>query len=337
VTNVNTRAWLSGLFAAAVALPASAQQPPVDTAPPIVVYVDVVSVVVNVTDRHSRQVADLGQNDFIVYEDGVRQPIRYFASESNLPLRIGLLLDASNSIRPRFQFEQEAAIDFLHTILRPKKDLAFVVQFDQSVTMVQDFTDDPLDLADAVRNVRAGGTTALFDAIYAASKQLAEGSSSEVRKMLIVLSDGEDNASIVSREEALERARHHEVAIFTVSTNAPSIQYSGESKNFQRTSCQVLGGKGDETLEYLAESTGGRAYCPFNTIDVGRSFERIIEELRSQYTIAYTPTNKNRDGRFRNINIEVRRKGLRAHHRPGYYADPLPEKPAETPGSGPSE
>lgn len=326
---------LAALSLAALVPLAAPQEPPPDTTPPITIQVDLVSVVVSVTDPHNRQVAELGQNDFLVYEDGVQQRIKYFGSETNLPLRIGLLVDTSNSVRPRFQFEQEAAIDFLHTALRPKKDKAFVLSFDSSVSQAQDFTDDPQALADAVRGLRAGGGTALHDAIYLGSKKLAEGTSQQYRKMLIVLSDGNDAGSVVSREEALNMARRHEVVIFTVSTGAPSIQYSGESRKLQRNPCEVTGEGGNKVLEYFAESTGGRAYCPFSTLDVGRSFERITEELRSQYTIAYTPTNRVRDGRFRSITIEVRRKGFRAHHRPGYYADPLPQA-QEPAGSGPS-
>ena len=297
------------------------QRPPTpEQVPGIVVEVDLVNVVFSVTDRRSRLVTGLGPDDFRVYEDGVQQEISRFSSETNLPLRIGLLIDTSNSVRPRFQFEQEAAIDFLHTVLRPKQDEAFVISFDATPQLIQDFTDDPQVLADVIRNLRAGGITTLNDAIYLASKmKLAEGSSSDLRKMLIVLSDGEDNGSVVSREEALDMARRHEVTIFTVSTSAPPINYNPETARMQNP-CQVKGEEGDKVLEYFAESTGGLAYCPFTTIDVGRSFEQIANQLRTQYTLAYTPTNRVRDGAFRRITIESRREQLRIHHRPGYYA-----------------
>ena len=297
------------------------QRPPApEQAPPIRVEVDLVNVVFSVTDRRSRLVTGLGQDDFRVYEDGVQQEISRFSSETNLPLRIGLLIDTSNSVRPRFQFEQEAAIDFLHTVLRPRQDQAFVISFDATPQLIQDFTDDPQVLADVIRNLRAGGITTLNDAIYLASKmKLAEGSSSDLRKMLIVLSDGEDNGSVVSREEALDMARRHEVTIFTVSTSAPPINYNPETSRMQNP-CQVKGEEGDKVLEYFADSTGGLAYCPFTTIDVGRSFEQIANQLRTQYTLAYTPTNRVRDGAFRLITIESRREQLRIHHRPGYYA-----------------
>lgn len=305
------------------------QQPPPppvpqEEAPPIRIEVGLVNVVFSVTDRRSRHVSGLGPDDFVVYEDGVRQEIKFFSSETNLPLRIGLLIDTSNSVRPRFQFEQEAAIDFLHTVLRPKVDKAFVIGFDVTPVVVQDFTDDPQALADAIRELRAGGGTGLYDAIYLAAKmKLAEGSGSDFRKMLIVLTDGNDTTSVVTREEALEMARRHEVTIFTVSTSAPPIKYSGESTKLQNP-CEVMGEEGDKVLRRFADATGGTFYCPFSTIDVGRSFERIANELRSQYTLAYTPTNRIRDGRFRQITIEPRRENLRVHHRPGYYATPEP-------------
>lgn len=311
---------------------ASPQRPPApEVAPPIRVEVDLVSVVFSVTDRRNRQKIGLGPDDFTVFEDGVQQNIERFTNETELPLRIGLLVDTSNSQRQRFQFEQEAAIDFLHTILRPKTDQAFVIGFDATPVLVQDYTDDPLDLADAVRALRAGGGTSLFDAIYLACKmKMAEGSGSEFRKMLIVLSDGEDNQSHVSREEALEMARRNEVTIFTVSTNAPPINYSGKSRTLQNP-CGVLGAEGDKVLEHFAESTGGTSYCPFTTIDVGRSFEQIANQLRTQYTLAYIPTNSVRDGSFRHITIETRRKNLRVHHRPGYYARVREETSSQQP------
>lgn len=320
----------------APALPQQEKPPappvPQEEAPPIRIEVGLVNVVFSVTDRRNRHVSGLGPDDFLVYEDGVPQQIKYFNSETNLPLRIGLLIDTSNSVRPRFQFEQEAATDFLHTVLRPKVDKAFVLSFDVTPVVVQDFTDDPQDLADAIRNLRAGGGTALYDAIYLACKmKLNEGSGSDYRKMLIVLSDGNDTASVVTREEALEMARRNEVTIFTVSTSAPPMKYSGESAKLQNP-CEVMGQEGDKVLERFADSTGGTSYCPFSTIDVGRSFERIANELRSQYTLAYTPTNRLRDGRFRQITITPRRDNLRVHHRPGYYAYPEPPPSGSPPG-----
>lgn len=314
------------LVVAAVPLPAQqeGQQQPLPSqdqdAPAIKVEVNLVSVVFSVTNRRGRYVTGLGPDDFTVLEDGARQAIKNFVTETNLPLRIGLLIDTSNSVRPRFQFEQEAAIDFLHTVLRPETDQAFIVSFDAEPNVIQEPTGDPIDLAEAIRDLRAGGGTALYDAIYLAVKmRMAGGTAGEYRKMLIVLSDGNDTASFVTREEALEMAQRHDVTVFTVSTSAMPIKYSDKAMTLQDP-CKVMGQKGDKTLKRFAEATGGTAYCPFNTVDVGRSFQRIANELRSQYTITYTPKNPVRDGRFREIQIEMRRKGLNVHHRPGYYS-----------------
>ena len=284
---------------------------------------DLVSVVFSVTDKRGRYMTGLGYGDFSVFEDGAAQSIRHFASETNLPLRIGLLIDTSSSIRARFQFEQEAAIDFLHTVLRPRTDKAFVVSFDQEPFLVQDLTGDPVDLAESIRDLRAGGGTALFDAIYLASRNLMAETTNEnrepFRKMLIIISDGEDIYSTVSREEALEMARRHDVTIFTVSTTAPDIRYSDKTMEL-RNPCKVHNRNGDKILRRFSNATGGASYCPFNTVDVGRSFQRIADELRSQYTITYRPVvREGAGGEFREIEISTRRKGLAVHHRPGYY------------------
>ena len=313
--------FLLGVASAQAQIPPPPPPTPDDQAPPVRIEVDLVNVVFSVTDRRNRHVVGLGPADFEVREDGVPQEIRHFSSESNLPLRIGLVVDMSNSVRPRFQFEQEAAIDFLHTILRPKTDRAFLIAFDSTPSLTRDFTDDPQEMADAVRGLRAGGGTALYDAIWLAAKKLGEGAGPNTRKMLIVLSDGDDTVSNVTSREAMEMALRHEVIIFTVSTSPPPIKYSGKSVDLQNP-CEVLGQRGDKMLQEFAETTGGTPYCPFDTIDVGRSFEKIVNELRSQYTLAYTPSNRTRDGRFRYISIEPRRGGVRVHHRPGYYANP---------------
>ena len=297
----------------------------VATGSTIVVDANLVSVVFSVTDRRGRYRTGLGPDDFTVFEGDTQQTVRDFLSESNLPLRIGLLIDTSQSIRARFQFEQEAAIDFLHTVLRPKTDRAFVVSFDSEARIEQDLTGDPIDLAEAIRELRAGGGTALYDAIYTSSRLMMAESTNErgepFRKMLIIISDGQDSYSQVTREEALEMARRHDVTIFTVSTTAPDIRYSEKAMEL-RNPCKVHNREGDRVLQRYAQATGGASYCPFNTIDVGRSFQRIADELRSQYTLTYRPTNRSNEREFREIDITTRRDGLSVHHRPGYYAKP---------------
>ncbi len=300
--------------------------PPQEVAPPLRVEVELVNVAFSVLDRRSRFVSGLGPDDFQVLEDGVPQQIKFFDANNNMPLRIGLVIDTSSSVRPRFQFEQEAAIDFLFTVIRPDRDLGFAVGFDAAVWVAQDFTNDPQELADAIRGMRAGGGTALYDAIYLACKEMmGQGETDEVRKLLIVLSDGEDIYSVVSREEAIEMARRTGVTIFTVSTNSPPTEH--KDSRFLQEPCKVMNARGDKVLERFAESTGGRAFCPFNPIDVGSTFQKLADQLRHQYQLAYTPTNKQRDGRFRVLEIRTRREGMRVYHRPGYVAL-LPEKPA---------
>ena len=297
----------------------------VATGSTIVVDANLVSVVFSVTDRRGRYRTGLGPDDFTIFEGDTQQTVRDFLSESNLPLRIGLLIDTSQSVRTRFQFEQEAAVDFLHTVLRPRTDRAFVVSFDSEARIEQDLTDDPVDLAEAIQDLRPGGGTALYDAIYTSSRVMMAESTNDrgepFRKMLIIISDGQDSFSRVSREEALEMARRHDVTIFTVSTTAPDIRYS-ESSMELRNPCKVHNKDGDKVMQRFAQATGGASYCPFNTIDVGRSFQRIADELRSQYTLTYRPSNRSREREFREIDISTRRAGLTVHHRPGYYAKP---------------
>ncbi|MBI4461613.1 MAG: VWA domain-containing protein [Acidobacteria bacterium] len=302
--------------------------PPQETAPPIRVEVELVNIAFSVLDKRNHFVMGLGPDDFTVFEDGVPQDIKFFDANTNMPLRIGLVIDTSNSVRPRFQFEQEAAIDFLFTVIRPDRDQGFVVAFDSTVWLAQGFTSDPQDLADAIRSLRAGGGTALFDAIYLACKELmAEGETDEIRKMLIVLSDGEENAqSIVTREEAIEMARRTGVTIFTVSTNSPPTEH--KDARYLQEPCKVMKARGDKILERLAEATGGRAFCPFNPLDVGQTFQKLADQLRHQYQLAYTPTNQERDGRFRVVEIHTRREGMRVFHRPGYVAVPVAQTPA---------
>src|SRR5213078_1125466 len=226
-----------------------------DASPPssdpntIRVPVNEVNVVFTVTDKHNRYVKDLSKTDFKVLDDDRPvEEIRSFRRETDLPLQVGLLIDASNSIRDRFKFEQEAAIEFLNQIVRAKTDLAFVLGFDTTAEVMQDFTNDNEKLSRGVRGLRPGGRTAMYDALYYAcrDKLLKTTSPSGQRRAIILVSDGEDNQSRVSRDEAVEMAQRAEVIIYSISTN---------------TSGMVL--HGDKVLQYIAESTGGRAFFPF--------------------------------------------------------------------------
>jgi len=271
----------------------------------IVHVVNEVRVVFTVTDRHGRYIKDLTSNDFRVIDDQKPTELRSFRSETDLPLQVGLLIDASNSVRDRFKFEQEAAIEFLNSIIRPRYDKAFVVGFDVTQDVVQDFTDDTESLAVGVRSLRPGGGTAMYDALYAAcrDKLLKQEQTGPVRRAIILLSDGEDNQSHVSREEAIEMAERAEAIVYTISTNISGTK-----------------GKGDKVLERIAEATGGRAFFPFQMRDVSDAFLSIQEELRSQYAVAYKPANFVADGRYRTIEILAQDKGLKVRTRKGYYA-----------------
>jgi VWFA-related protein len=272
----------------------------------IVKQVDEVNVVFTVTDKRGKFVNDLKKDDFRVVDDNKpAQSIRSFRSETNLPLRVGLLIDASNSIRDRFKFEQEAAIEFLNQIVH-LQDQAFVLGFDTTPEVTQNFTSNTEALAKGVRMLRPGGGTAMYDAIYYACRDeimAKDKSNIETRRAIILLSDGDDNQSRVSREEAVEMAQKAEVIIYTISTN---------------TSGQRL--KGDKVLEHFAEETGGRAFFPFKIADVSDAFSQIQDELRSQYAISYKPADLQPNGKYHSIQILADNKKYKVRARKGYYA-----------------
>ena len=270
-------------------------------------FTNEVNVVFVVTDKHGKRVTDLKQADFKVVDDNKPpEQIRSFHAEANLPLQVGLLIDASNSVRDRFKFEQESAIEFLNQTVRLRYDRAFVVGFDATPEVTQDFTDNSELLAHGVHELRPGGGTALYDAIYFAcrDKLLKAPKSTDVRRALILLSDGEDNLSHVTREEAIEMAQRAEAIIYTISTNVSGTK-----------------GAGDKVLERIADATGGRAFFPFQIRDVVNAFAEIQEELRSQYAVSYKPADFKADGHYRTIEIVANdRKNFRVRARRGYYA-----------------
>ena len=266
-----------------------------------------VNVVFTVTDKHGRRITDMKQADFRVLDDN-KPPelIRSFHAETNLPLQVGLLIDASNSVRDRFKFEQESAIEFLNQTIHPRYDQAFVVGFDVTPEVTQDFTDNTELLAHGVHELRPGGGTALYDALYFAcrDKLLKAPKSITVRRAIILLSDGDDNQSHVTREEAIEMAQRAEAIVYTISTNVSGTK-----------------GAGDKVLERIADATGGRAFFPFQIRDVANAFTEIQDELRSQYAISYKPADLKSDGHYRTIEIEANdRKNFRVRSRRGWYA-----------------
>ena len=288
------------------------QAPEEDPAAVIRATVNEVNLVFTVTDKHGRFIKDLKQEDVQIQDNSrpVTQ-IRSFSSQTDLPLQVALLVDASNSVRDRFKFEQEAAIEFLNQIIRPNYDKAFVVGFDATPEVTQDFTDSSEALAKGVRSLRPGGGTAMYDAIYFAcrDKLLKAQRTGPLRRAVILLSDGDDNLSHVSREEAIEMAERAEVIVYSISTNV-----SGSK------------GKGDKVLERISEATGGRAFFPFKVQDVADAFTEIQDELRSQYALSYRPPELRADGSYHPIQITaLNPKNLRVRSRRGYYA-PSPKK-----------
>ncbi len=269
--------------------------------------VDEVNVVFTVADKHGHFVKNLSKNDFRVVDDNKPAvSIVSFSSETNLPLRVGLLIDSSNSVRDRFRFEQESAIEFLNQIVRPRSDRAFVIGFDTTAEVTQDFTDSAELLSRGVRMLRPGGGTAMYDAVFYAcrDKLMKAATTGPARRAIILLSDGEDNQSRVTREEAIEMAQRAEVIIYSISTNISGVKL-----------------RGDKVLERLADATGGRAFFPFKIQDVANAFSEIQDELRSQYLLAYKPADLKPDGRYRSIDILAENhKGLRVRARKGYFA-----------------
>jgi len=271
---------------------------------PFRVEVEAINVLVSVHDEKTGKfVIDLGQEHFRIIEEGVLQRITNFSQQTNLPLSIALAVDTSSSVKLKLEFEKEAALDFLYSVMRPT-DRALLLEFDSGVTLLHDFTSDANDLAREIKNLRAGGGTSLYDAIYLIcdQKMLDEESG---RKVLVILSDGADVTSTHTYEQALDMAYQAEVTIYAISTSRFGADIDHE---------------GDNALKQLVENTGGRLYFPFSTKDLSKAFQAINEELRSQYNIAYVSNNAIKDGKFREIKVEVNRPDTRLRHRKGYFA-----------------
>jgi VWFA-related protein len=265
-----------------------------------------VSLLFTVTDKKGRFITDLDKKDFEVVEGKRQQNIAEFTAESDLPLRLGILIDTSNSVRERFKFEQEAASQFIDSVMRTNLDKALVVSFDTSAELVSDLISDTDKLTASIRDLRPGGGTALYDAIYFAcrDKLSQDQPRYKFRRAIVIVSDGDDNQSRYTRDQALEMAQKADVVVYAISTNITRIETDG-----------------DKVLRYLAQETGGRAFFPFKVEDLDQSFENIANELRHQYSISYRPEPLKTDGLFHVIDLRVReRKNLLVNVRRGYYA-----------------
>jgi Ca-activated chloride channel family protein len=322
---------------APVAPPPAPQEPVQKSQTTLRTTVSLVDVLLTVLDRRNKLVPSLEKQDFKVMDDNVQQDIRYFSRQSDLPLRIGMLLDTSNSIRDRIKFEQDAANNFLFSVLRRGKDEAFVMTFDDEPQVIQGFTPDTGMLRDKILRTRAGGGTAVYDAIYSACEQELShpprppGDQPDVvRRVMILISDGEDNLSTHTRTEAIEMAQRSSVVIYTISTSTQWITLDDPGK--ERTGNRKYHlTEGDKILQTLAEETGGRAFYPYHVDDLDQSFQDIGDELRNQYSIAYDPSTHALDGRYHKIKIEVpEHKGYQVRARKGYFArtNVDPAKPA---------
>jgi Ca-activated chloride channel family protein len=279
---------------------------PTDSILTIKKRVDEVNVLFIATDKRGKFVRNLNQNDFAILDDHKPpQSIVNFRRETDLPIEVGLLIDTSGSVHSRFEFEQQAAVSFLQHTLRVNFDRAFVMGFATHGKVSQDFTDNIHLLETGVHSLQNGGGTALYDAIYRAcrDKLVKDADGKPERRAIIVLSDGEDNQSDVSKAQAIEMAQRAEVIIYAISTDDSGL---------------IL--RGDKSLQQLADATGGKAFFPYKIKDVTRAFSSIEDELRSQYVVSYHPADFDADGRYRAIEITSLKKDLQVRARRGYYA-----------------
>jgi Ca-activated chloride channel family protein len=310
------------------------------------VRVEVVNVPVTAINKHGGLVIDLNKDDFRVFEDGVQQTIRYFNRETEIPLRIGMILDTSNSARRQLSFEKDAASEFGFTVLHGgnSKNQMFLQTFDATSSIVQDFTNDPDLLNEKTRGLKAGGGKALYDAIFFAcrEKMLKTGPPEDTRRVLVLISDGLDVQSQHSLDEAISMARRAETIIYTIGNAA--YGYSNP---------------GDKVLEQISEDTGGAAFFPLRytpgtdlatgylshgqigdgetsqnkglgaetgafsaerLVRLADSLEAIRRELDEQYNLGYTPTHSALDGTYRSIKVVATRRGVTLRWKPGYFA-----------------
>ena len=273
--------------------------------------VDEVTVFFTATAGH-KFVPELTKEDIRVTDNN--KPIARisgFGHQRDLPLWLGLVVDTSASVNPRFRFEQQAAIQFLRQIVRRDLDRAFVLGFANDVDVTQDYSDDPERLAAGVAALRNGGGTALFDAIQFACEKLVTADDSEpTARILIVLSDGDDNSSKTSLSLAIDKAQMQNVTIYTLNTSAERFE-PGHSLP-----------RGYVALKRVAQETGGRAFSERNKSELKKAFSTIEEEMRNRYALSYQPSDLIEDGHFRPIQIAAEKSGrrLRVHTRKGYYA-----------------
>ena len=270
--------------------------------------VDEVNVLFIATDRHGKFVRNLNEKDFAILDDHKPpQSIVNFRRETDLPIELGLLIDTSGSVRDRFSFEKSAATKFVQKVLSNPSDLGFIAGFATEPGVTQDFSADPVELGKGIDNLSNGGGTALFDAVSFACRKLGEYPDGErVARVLVILSDGEDNSSHGSLKQSIQVAEKTGVTIYTVSTR----EDMGDKTN------------ADKVLEVLAERTGGEAMFPGDLHTLGSSLDKLRDLIRSRYFIAYKPSDFQPNGSYHTINIIAERNGkhLQVRARKGYHA-----------------
>lgn len=299
----------------AQAQPPAAQQPAApspdqaqdNAGPTIRLGVNEVNLIFTVTDKHGHYIPNLKQSDFALLDDGkAPAKVTSFRQQINLPLRVGIVIDASTSIRTRFEFEQQSASEFLMETLKARSDRAFIMGFDVTPNVTQDWTNNLDALQTGINRLRPGGGTAMFDAVYTACRdKLLDASRGQepVRKAMILISDGDDNQSRVHPDEAIKMCERAETIIYAISTNwTPSR------------------GKGDQILTQMAEATGGQVLFPPSVEEMTNSFHEIQAELRSQYALTYTPADFKYDGSFRPIYLYCTDRRYQVRAKKGYFS-----------------
>jgi VWFA-related protein len=286
--------------------PSPAADPADDAGPTIRLGVNEVNLIFTVTDRHGHYIPNLKQSDFALLDDQkAPEKVNDFRQQINLPLRVGIVIDASTSIRTRFQFEQQSATEFLTETLKSRGDRAFVMGFDVTPTVTADWSNNLDALETGINRLRPGGGTALFDAVYTAcrDKLLTERGQEPVRKAMILISDGDDNQSRVHPDEAIKMCERSETIIYAISTNwTPSR------------------GKGDQVLQQMSDATGGQTFFPPSVEEMTSSFHEIQAELRSQYALTYTPADFRANGAYRPIYLFCNDRRYQVRARKGYFA-----------------
>ena len=266
--------------------------------------VNLVNVLFSAFDRKGQHIRGLSRSDLDIYEDGVKQNIEYFRFEGENEadsLTVVLHMDTSASVKDKLAMEQSIASDFLKEILRPTKDLAAVMEFGSEVALIQDFTDDQSRLSRALQSLQAGGGTALFDGIYLAAEEKLQSEAG--RKVILIVSDGEDTQSKVKQDEAIRVAQRNDVTVFAI----------GVKSGF--------GPSDFGALEDVCRETGGRFFdARVERKSITTAFQGMTTALKQQYNISYYSSNQEKDGGFRRIQIRVKKDNVKVQHRSGYYA-----------------